>query len=62
MSGKETLKKLKENENFKIPTIALTANAISGMKEEYLALGFDDYLAKPIEKIELERVLKEYLD
>ena len=32
------------------------------MKEEYLALGFDDYLAKPIEKIELERVLKEYLD
>ena len=32
MSGKETLKKLKENENFKIPTIALTANAISGLK------------------------------
>lgn len=62
MNGKETLKKLKEDENFKIPTIALTANAISGVKEEYLALGFDDYLAKPIEKIELERVLKKYLN
>jgi CheY-like chemotaxis protein len=48
-------------ENFNTPVIALTANAISGMKEEYLSLGFDDYLSKPIEKKELERVITTYI-
>ncbi|MBE6146197.1 MAG: response regulator, partial [Firmicutes bacterium] len=61
MSGKETLKKLKENKSFKTPVIALTANAITGMKEEYLATGFDDYLSKPIERPELERIIKEFI-
>ena len=61
MSGKETLNKLKQINNFNIPVIALTANAIEGMKEEYLKLGFTDYLSKPIEKKELERVLRTYL-
>ncbi len=61
MSGTETFKKLKENEEFKIPTVCLTANAISGMKEKYLKLGFDDYLAKPIDRKELDRILKKYL-
>lgn len=61
MSGKETLIKLRENKSFNIPTIALTANALTGMREEYLKIGFNDYLAKPIEKIELERVLKKFL-
>lgn len=61
MSGVETFHKLKENENFHIPTVALTANAISGMKEKYLQEGFQDYLAKPIEKTELYRVLVKFL-
>ncbi len=61
MSGKETLAKLKQINGFNIPVIALTANAIEGMKEEYLNLGFNDYLSKPIEKKELERVLRTYL-
>ena len=61
MSGREVIKKLRNAEGFNVPTIALTANAIEGMKEEYLACGFDDYLAKPIEKTELERVIKTYL-
>ena len=61
MSGVETLKKLKENPNFKIPTVALTANAISGMREKYLADGFDDYLAKPIEQNQLIQVMNQVL-
>ena len=61
MSGVETLKKLKENPNFKIPTVALTANAITGMREKYLADGFDDYLAKPIEQSQLIQVFNQIL-
>ena len=61
MSGKETLKELKKDKKFKIPVVMLTANAISGMKEKYLELGFDDYLAKPIEKDELIRILNKFL-
>ena len=61
MSGKETLAKLKEEKGFNTPVIALTANALTGMKEEYLNAGFNDYLSKPIEKPELERVIKEFI-
>lgn len=62
MSGKETFKKLKEDSSFNTPVVILTANAITGMKEEYLQFGFNDYLAKPIEKDELNRVIKKFLD
>ena len=61
MSGTETLNKIKEDNIFDGPVIALTANALTGMKEKYIELGFNDYLAKPIEKSELNRVLKKYL-
>lgn len=56
MSGVETLKKLKDLPGFSIPVVALTANAITGMREKYIGDGFDDYLAKPIEKDEMVRV------
>lgn len=62
MSGVETLKKLKEIPGFKIITIALTANALTGMREKYLQDGFDDYLAKPINKNELNRIINKYLN
>ncbi len=61
LSGVNTLKKLKEIPTYTIPTVALTANALSGMREKYLADGFDDYLAKPINKKELEDVISKYL-
>ena len=62
LSGGETLKKLKEDIHFDIPVVVLTANAVTGMREKYLSAGFTDYLAKPIDKLELDRVLKENLD
>ena len=61
MSGTETLKEIQKNELYDGPVVALTANALTGMKEKYIELGFTDYLAKPIEKAELNRVLKTYL-
>ena len=62
MSGAETFAKLKEMPGFITPVVALTANAISGMRENYLELGFDEYLAKPIEKDALIKVLNKVLD
>ena len=62
MSGVETFKKLQQVDGFNTPVIALTANAIAGMKENYLKEGFNDYISKPIDKKELERVLKTYLN
>ena len=61
MSGVETLKKLKQLPNFSTPVVALTANAITGMREKYISDGFNDYLAKPIEKDEMIRVFASIL-
>ena len=64
MSGTETLdilRKIERVEGFQIPVVVLTANAINGMKTKYLSSGFDDYLAKPIDRQELNRVLKKFL-
>ena len=60
-NGVETLKELKEIKNFKVPVVALTADAMEGQKEEYLKEGFIDYLSKPIERTELETFLKKEL-
>ena len=61
LSGSETFKILKDKEDFNTPVVVLTANAIAGMKEQYLSKGFNDYLSKPINKDELEKILKDYL-
>lgn len=61
MSGTETLQELKKDKYFNTKVVVLTANAIQGMKEKYLSSGFTDYLAKPIDREELERILKMYL-
>ena len=64
MDGIETLRHIKEMEDpdcRSIPVIALTANAISGVRSMYLEAGFDDYLSKPIVGSDLEALLCRYL-
>lgn len=64
MDGIEALHKLKalpENPNSNVPCIALTANAVSGAREMYLAEGFTDYLTKPVDSAKLELMLLSYL-
>ena len=64
MDGIETLKvlqKMTNNPNYNTPIISLTANAISGAREQYIAVGFKDYLTKPINSAKLEALLMEYL-
>lgn len=49
MDGPEVLAWIRAHEALaSIPVIALTAHAMSGDREKYLALGFDDYVTKPI--------------
>ena len=43
-----------------VPIIACTSNAVAGDKEKYLACGMDDYISKPIDQLELNRVLKAF--
>ena len=57
MSGETCIAKLKENPNFKIPTIALTADAVAGAKEKYMSEGFIDYIAKPFSKDQIKEKL-----
>jgi CheY-like chemotaxis protein len=44
-----------------IPIIALTANAVAGMREEYLSKGFSDFVSKPIEIPKLEEVMDRWI-
>ena len=57
MSGETAIAGLKENPNFKIPTIALTADAVAGAEEKYKSEGFIDYIAKPFKKEQIQEKL-----
>nr|WP_295685274.1 histidine kinase N-terminal 7TM domain-containing protein [uncultured Lachnoclostridium sp.] len=64
MDGLETLKEIRSlpsQYHQNVPIIALTANAVSGIKEMFLANGFNDYLSKPIAISHLEALLKRWL-
>lgn len=62
MNGGQTLAELKKHEGFNIPVVALTANVLTGMREKYISQGFTDYLAKPLEKIQIVKVLNKIMD
>lgn len=64
MDGIETFQKIQESRpkgGWHTPVIALTANAVSGAREEYLRYGFADYIAKPVEYKKLIETMKKFL-
>lgn len=63
MDGVETMKKIRElgGGMGDIPIVLLTANAVTGVREEMLKEGFDDFLTKPIDVDELKRILARFL-
>ena len=64
LDGTETMRLIRAQEggaNRKTPVICLTADAVSGAKEKYLAEGFSDYLSKPIDSLALRKKLISFL-
>ena len=61
IDGFELYTKLREEKGYKNPIIALTALAVSGDKDRILLHGFDDYISKPIDMEELEKILNKYI-
>ncbi len=62
MDGTEATRRIRAGEagNPRIPIVALTAYALKGDREKFLAAGMDDYLSKPIDIEELDRVLARF--
>lgn len=64
IDGITALKKIRALSDYyaaKAKVIMLTADAIEGMREQYLKEGFDEYLSKPIDVAKLERLLRLFI-
>lgn len=64
MDGIETFRALKQMEqspNVDTPVVMLTANAILGVREQYLQEGFTDYLSKPVQLDHLKKMIRKLL-
>ena len=63
IDGIEIARVLKRIDGYVIPPIvAFTANVMNGIREKYLAAGFDEYLAKPIEISQFNNVVKKFCE
>ena len=63
MDGIETTQAIRrlQNENRDVIVVALTANAMNNMKDQFLKEGLNDFLAKPIEKNKFNEILAQWL-
>lgn len=64
MDGTQALHLIRETENglsSRSPVICLTADAVKGARERYMAEGFSDYITKPIDAGTLEKMLMKHL-
>ena len=55
------MQELEDNKCQGVPCIALTANVVSGARENYMDEGFTDYLSKPIDSKQFEKMIMKYL-
>jgi len=62
LSGYDTMKKLKEIHNFRIPVILLTKNSNLEFSQIHLTHGFEDLLVKPVTKASLTNIYNKYLN
>ncbi len=61
MDGIEVVKRIRSDESIKdVPVIALTASAMAGDRERFLAAGCDDYLSKPVRMVTLLKMVHQY--
>ena len=61
ISGEELLKKFKSFRNFNIPVILLSKDNKYEYNEEYIKMGFNDILIKPLKKDELIKIINNYI-
>lgn len=63
LDGVQSLRRLRADERTAgIPVLALTAQAMQGDRERFLAAGFDGYLSKPVDVRELIETVREHCD
>ena len=63
LDGAEALSLLRADERTaSIPVLALTAQAMYGDRERFLAAGFDGYISKPVNVVELLGIVRQYCD
>ncbi len=61
MTGIEVIQIIRKLKDYKAPpVVALTANVFTGSKDVYLREGFDDYISKPIDMLELDLLINKY--
>jgi two-component system cell cycle response regulator DivK len=63
IDGVKTLDRLRANEQTaSVPVLALTAQAMEGDRERFLAAGFDGYLSKPVSIADLVATVERYCE
>lgn len=62
MNGIEALNEIRKDESLEaVPVIAVSASAMKGDREDFIALGFDGYISKPIDSVVFERTIGEFI-